>query len=266
MARWLLAFDVRRDDSPSDPQESEGSVEARQAFRHTWLLAVGKLLMSLGYPSKALSYFEDCRKFFPVGSLLAAGSAQELMGSIDGLVPVPGNRGNLFGLTPTSLWFEQGRRRAMQQALREAEKHYRRAIELEPGLAEAHLRLGRVLQRRGRAKQARAELSWVVENSSQSQLLALAQLFLGELKEGRGQVDEAIMCFRAALRAEPDSQAARLALSQALHRSGEMPASAEAARAVLVREEPGDGWLAYHLGFPRRAKAVMDRLRREVRR
>ena len=32
-ARWLLGFDWRFDDSSSDPQEVEESVEARQAFR-----------------------------------------------------------------------------------------------------------------------------------------------------------------------------------------------------------------------------------------
>jgi tetratricopeptide (TPR) repeat protein len=228
--------------------------------------------MPHGYPSKALSYFEDCLELFPVGadSLLAAGSAQELMGSIDGLVPVPASpRGGrrLGPHLPEALpRFEERQRQAMQRALRAAEEHYRRAIQLEPGLAEAHLRLGRVLQRRNRAKQARSELSWVIENSTHNQLLALAQLFLGELEKNREQWDEAIRLFRLALWAEPESQAAWLALSQALHRSGEMPASAEAARVVLVRTESGDSWLAYHLAFPNRARAVMERLRGEVRR
>ena len=181
-------------------------------------------------------------------------------------MPLPANPGTLFGQPPPPLWLAQHLRRAMQQALRAAEEAYRGAIQLEPGAAEAHLRLGRVLQRRGKAEPARAELSWVVENSTHSPLPALAQLFLGELEESRGQLDEAIMRFRLALREEPESQSARLALSQALHRAGEMRASAEAARVVLVRKEPGDSWLDYHLGFPRRAQAVMERLRGEVRR
>jgi tetratricopeptide (TPR) repeat protein len=274
-ARWLLALDVRFDDPSSGPQESEQAVAARQVFRHTWLLTVGKLLLPLGYPAKALSYFKDCSEFFPVGSLLAAGSAQELLGSIDGLMSVRSCCGGdktpwLAGFLPPQPLFsppwEGPRRRAMRQALGAAEWHYRKAIELEPLLAETHLRLGRVLQRQGKTDWARPELSWVIENSNDSRLLALAHLFLGELEQNRSQLDDAIRHFRLALREEPESQAAQLALSQALHRSGEMKGSAEAARAVLARTESGDIWLAYHLAFPERARAVMERLRGEVRR
>jgi tetratricopeptide (TPR) repeat protein len=273
MARWLLRFDVSFEDPSLVPQESEEAVAARQAFRHTWLLTVGKLLLPRGYPSKALSYFKDCNDFFPVGSLLAAGSAQELMGSIDGFAPVGCCRGTtpwIAGFLPPQpmvmpAW-EGPRRRAMRQALGAAEWHYRKAIELEPQLAEAHLRLGRVLQRQGKTDWARPELTWVVENSKGGRLLGLAHLFLGELEESHERFDEAIRHFRLALRFEPESQAAGLALSQALHRSGELPASAEAARSALVRKHPSDSWLAYHLGFPERAEAVMGRLRGEVRR
>jgi VWFA-related protein len=265
-ARWLLGFDVRLDDSASDPPESQESIEARQRFRNTWLLAVGRLLTALGHPSRALSYLEDCREFFPVGSLLAAGSAHELMGSIEGLVPMPARPGTVFGQSPPPNWFALYTRRAMKKALRDAESAYREAIQLEPGVAQAHLRLGRVLQRRGKEKQARAELVWVVENSPPGPLLALAQLFLGELEERRGRLDAAIGHLRLALRAEPDSQAARVALSHALHRSGEMPASNEAAHALLARRESGDSWLDYHFPSPQSAEATLAGLRREVRR
>jgi tetratricopeptide (TPR) repeat protein len=264
-AWWLLRLDPPVDQTFSG--EMQESVKARQAFRRDWLMAVGRLLIPLGDLSTALSLFEVCLEQFPVGTdaLLAAGAAQELMGSIDGLLPAATHTGPMVGRPPPRVRFPRDQRRAMQQALRAAEKHYRRAIQLEPGLAEAHLRLGRVLQRRGKAKPARAELIWVVENSQHDQLLALAQLFLGELEESRGQFEEAVVRFRLALKAEPQSQAARLALSQALHRSGEVPASAEAARAVLVREDPSDSWLAYHFAFPKRAESAMQKLRDQVR-
>ena len=87
-----------------------------------------------------------------------------------------------------------------------------------------------------------------------------------QLELSQGRAEEAVARFRLSLWTEPESQAGWLALSQALHRNGEVAASAEAARMVFVREEFGDSWLAYHLAFPAKALALLDRLREEVRR
>jgi Flp pilus assembly protein TadD len=80
---------------------------------------------------------------------------------------------------------------------------------------------------------------------------------------------DAIARYKAALEASPRSQAARMALSYALSRSGE-PAAAraavrEAATAPAVADEPMDGWLAYHLGASRHLDEVVRAMKEELR-
>jgi tetratricopeptide (TPR) repeat protein len=84
-------------------------------------------------------------------------------------------------------------------------------------LTEARLRLARVLQRTDRVDEAVPELSRLVESSRDTSLTALAHLFWGEICETRGDVDDAIEHYRAALAADRDLQVAALALAQALH-------------------------------------------------
>jgi len=141
-ARRLLGLDPRVDLSSPYMEES---AERKLAFRRAWLLAVGRHLLAHSPPG-ALRYFEDCLELFPEATdlLLAAGSVRELMGSVQGLMPLPmARRGDESG--------------AMKRELKAAEGFYRRAIRLDPGLVEVHLRLGRVLQQRGREREAAAD-------------------------------------------------------------------------------------------------------------
>ncbi len=249
----------------------EESAERKLAFRRAWLLAVGHHLLARSDPPEALRYFEDCLELFPEGTdvLLAVGSVRELMGSVEGLIPSRMARRTSRPGRYVHSRFSAGERvesGSMKRQLKAAEKLFRRAIELDPGLEEAHLRLGRVLLQRSHEHEAAAELRWVVENSTDSRLLALAHLFRGQLQEDGGRLQEAVIAFRAALWADSESQAARLALSHVLHRLGEPAAAAEAARAVLERTLVGlDCWMAYHYGFPGRFEIALEQLREEVR-
>ena len=62
-----------------------------------------------------------------------------------------------------------------------AEAEYRLAIEGDPRLMEARLRLGRVLFLRNQRKPARQELEAVTKDSTDARLLYLGHLFLGGL-------------------------------------------------------------------------------------
>ncbi len=62
--------------------------------------------------------------------------------------------------------------------LAKAEEYHREAIARDPALAEAHVRLGRVLQQRGKLAEARAALEAARRLESPSEIGYLATLFL----------------------------------------------------------------------------------------
>ena len=72
-----------------------------------------------------------------------------------------------------------------ERFLEKAEEYHREAIAHDPALAEAHVRLGRVLQQRGKLPEARAALEAARRLESPSEVGYLATLFLA------GVIDEA---------------------------------------------------------------------------
>ena len=100
---------------------------------------------------------------------------------------------------------------------------------LELILFDAHLRLGRVQYHLGKNDDALRNLAWVIDNATEAQHLCLAHLFSGRLYERGDHMEQALEHFGAAVEARADWQLAYIALSNSLHRSGDV----EASRAVL---------------------------------
>ena len=147
---------------------------------------------------------------------------------------------------------------------------YRRAIKADPDLAEAHLRLGKVLQERGgnRAEEASRELEWVVEHSSDPYLLYLANLFLGDLHKREKRFDRAVECYRGAVESEPRWQTAHISLSYALRATGDRAAAREvmqkALRLPVHDTDYVDGYRLYALGQLNRVPQMLNELRRGI--
>jgi tetratricopeptide (TPR) repeat protein len=90
---------------------------------------------------------------------------------------------------------DRARRAFEREADREAEQELRRAIFLSPYLAEAHLLLGRVYLRGGRAAEAVQELKvalWSAETVDTHLALAEAHLQLKDYAEADAEVDRAL--------------------------------------------------------------------------
>lgn len=150
---------------------------------------------------------------------------------------------------------------------RAANESFRRALEIEPGLVEARLRLGRVLALDGKTDEAVRELRAVASGPS-PEARYLAHLFLGRIEDEGGDTEGATAHARAAVALRPRWQSGRLALAVLLRRAGRAEeASAEAARAVVVPDEPSgeDGWLLYNVAAHDRAAAALEALRGMVR-
>jgi VWFA-related protein len=215
-------------------------------LRRDWLLAVGYYRQYRSSFVEALALFTECARLFPdaAEAWLGAGTAHEYTAYPDG---IGGER------LPETI----------HDAAQEAERCYREAIRIDPGLAEARLRLGRVLRLAGRLREAEQEFAAAIAASREGYVTGLANLFWGELREERGDLAEAIRHYRAALEADADLQSAALALSHALRASGRAREASEILPPALRLDEDRrpSPWLEYHLGLGRRYRSALAGLR-----
>jgi tetratricopeptide (TPR) repeat protein len=104
-----------------------------------------------------------------------------------------------------------------QGAPEEALAVYRRALELEPAHAGAHLNLGRLLQDRGELAAAEGHYRQVLASPEH---LALAAFNLGTVLEDRGRPEDALEAYRSALAADPALADAHFNASRLLEAQG----------------------------------------------
>jgi hypothetical protein len=149
--------------------------------------------------------------------------------------------------------------------LRRASAFYRRAVELDPDLMEARIRLGRVLGLQGRHEEAILELRRVNAAVGSSLLSYYTALFLGASEEALGRSDRARQRFETASGLYPLAQSPYLALSRLAWSVGDRAGALRAIQPVLTfsanedaREDP---WWQYYDGTGRDAEAWLDRLR-----
>jgi tetratricopeptide (TPR) repeat protein len=161
-----------------------------------------------------------------------------------------------------------GSNRDRRALLATAEAAYRRALEIDPDLAPARLRRGRVLAQSGRPDAAASELEWVVTHSKDRELVYLAHLFHGRIHEDAGRLVEAAESYRLAVAQDPPSQAANLALGHVLDALGERAVAAEAwSKAAAGNDRKSDdAWWNYPFGEAHRTDALFDGLRAEASR
>jgi predicted O-linked N-acetylglucosamine transferase (SPINDLY family) len=106
---------------------------------------------------------------------------------------------------------------ARQGMLDEAIARFRRAVEANPGLAQAHHNLGIALQDRGRLDEAVASYRRALELKPD---YASAQLYLGTALKDQNKLDEAVACCRRTIELQPDCAAAYDNLGTALNSQG----------------------------------------------
>jgi tetratricopeptide (TPR) repeat protein len=149
-----------------------------------------------------------------------------------------------------------------------AEGLCRNLLARDPGMAEARLRLGRVLQLRGEPEVALPELERVASTSEDARLRYLAHLFTGDLHSRRGRLPEARQEFAKALKAWPGGQAAALSFAQMLHSLGERAEAAAAVQAAIEdRGEPvaSDPYRSYYSGDRVEQRRLLENVKAMVR-
>jgi len=126
----------------------------------------------------------------------------------------------------------------------EAVPQFTRALQLNPGYAEAHNNLGLALAGSGRLPEAMAEYAAALRLKPD---YPEAETNLGVALAGSGRLPEAIERFSAAVRLNPDYAAAHNNLAVALAGSGRLPEAIAQYREML-RLEPGYSEVHYNLG------------------
>ena len=156
--------------------------------------------------------------------------------------------------------------------LRRAESFFREALARAPDMAEAHLRLGRVLGLQGQHANALAELRRALPSlDGDDELVYDGELFAGAEEEAVGNYDAAREAYARAQALFPGAQSPLLALSQLARRRGDRPAALGAIQQVFDLPPPGaeerdDPWWRYHKAQARSAEAWIEALRAPYRR
>jgi len=150
-------------------------------------------------------------------------------------------------------WFVEGTRAEVAggaEADARAGECYRRALELEPGLAAARTNLGSLAYRAGNIEGARAAFEAALAlDPDQPE----ARFNLANLELEAGDVEMAVAEFRRVLQSEPDFADAHYNLAVALERlGGRSQARAHLERYIML-ESAGSGWTT-------RARELIDRL------
>lgn len=150
--------------------------------------------------------------------------------------------------------------------LSDARTAYQKALQLDPRLHEARLRLARVLDESGHPDQALKLLDSVLDSDCDQWVRYLARLFSGAACETLGRAETAISHYEAAAGIMPHAQSARIALSHALLGVGERDGSL---RVVLQAADKAahsgtDPWGGYMYGQARLVAAGLAAMWGEI--
>jgi hypothetical protein len=149
------------------------------------------------------------------------------------------------------------------QELRLSEQLYKRALEADPKLLEARIRLGRVLGLRGRHEDAVEQLRQGV-SAAEPLLQYYAHLFLAAELEGLGNGEGARQSYQRAAALFPTAQSPLLGLSRVASQLGDVDGARDAIGRVLklpADEEREDPWWAYEIAFARTVNELLADLR-----
>jgi tetratricopeptide (TPR) repeat protein len=249
LVEWTHRVAASRRNPDGTPAVEPDLVLAPRIDRRDFYVALASGAVSMSFPGKALPFAETATRVAPedAEAWLLSGCAKQGLA----LEAQIGGHGN-----------DASRLRE------EAEARFRRALQNEPALLEARLRLGSVLLLEERPSDAEPVLRDVAERARDDAQRYLALLFLGRARESQGDADEAASLYRHAVETWPESQAARLALARCLEGSaGPSAARPRVKASLLASRKPDrapDPWWLYPFGPRGMAKAAVERLWQEA--
>ncbi|HSD27252.1 MAG TPA: hypothetical protein VLL75_08105 [Vicinamibacteria bacterium] len=241
------------------------------AFAFAWLLAAGSLHQAYADHARAFGLYAAALELRPGNSsaLLARATALEFSAIPDGFGAVVVADRDVWsvlypgGQPPRELSSHLANRRTetpyRRVLLEFLTRQYRALLDVDSSSTEARLRLGRVLQARGRDGEAEVELRAIASDDDRF-CAAVARLCLARVEVSPERAADA---YRSALAVDPTLSPAWLGLSQSLHASGDRGGALEALdRALsLGRTRALNAWVDYHLGRGRAFPEALAALR-----
>ena len=153
--------------------------------------------------------------------------------------------------------------------LRDAEKCLRRATELKPDLAEAQIRLGRVLHIIGRDAEAVEHITRGIESTEELLLQYFGSLFLGAVEAQLGHTEAAKAAYERAAAIYPNAQSPLLGLSELARRAGhreEALGQMEKVYSLQTKPRPDDDpWWRYNYSQGRNADSLIEAIQKPFR-
>jgi tetratricopeptide (TPR) repeat protein len=150
----------------------------------------------------------------------------------------------------------------LEQTNSEAERLFRRALEVDPSFVEARVHLGRLLGVRGSHAEAATELDNALASTPEGVVGFYARLFAARVAQERNLLDEAAAQYRGALTLFPNAQSALLGLSQVALASGDASAALKTLERLGPQSTKGDAdpWWNYALASGRDVNELMHHL------
>jgi tetratricopeptide (TPR) repeat protein len=141
----------------------------------------------------------------------------------------------------------------------DAERLFRRAIQVDPSYAEARVRLARLLDERGRHDEAAAEIGRALATNPAPAVAFYAHLVAGRIDQARGQARRSLEHYTAAVALYPDAQSALLGASQAAAMTSDVAAAMSFVQHLGPRSQQfdADPWRLYPLAAGRDAEPLM---------
>ena len=152
-----------------------------------------------------------------------------------------------------------------ETALADAESLFRRALRADPGLAEARVRLARVLIERGHHEEALTEADAALAGNPPDVVAFYGHLFGGRAAQAAGRYDAAARYFDSALQRFPDAQSAMLARSQLALLRADVTGATAALERLPADPRPealeADPWTYYRYAIGREWQPLYAALR-----
>ncbi len=146
--------------------------------------------------------------------------------------------------------------------LAEAQQLFSRALDRDPGLVEARVRLGRILALRGRGAEAMRHLRQASVTPTEPLIAFYAFLFLGSELVTQGDYAAARAAYLQAVERFPQAQSANLALAELAWRFGQRDEMEMRMKIALnAPDEASDPWSTYHSAHGRGAAVLLQQIR-----
>lgn len=221
-----------------------------RSFVAAWYHAVSAYLFAKGRHADAETHLQDAARVLPDDphALFDRGTYAEV-----------------FGLPIYQTLISE---RTEDRSNAQAERLFRRAIEVEPSYVEARVRLARLLEERGRYDEAAAQISTAIGTNPSGVPRFYAHIVAGRVAAARGRYEEALRHYRTAAGLYGHAQSALLGASHAALMIADLPGTLTPLEQLdgSVTASSADPWWDYEFGAGRDAVPLLDALRARGRR